>query len=92
MAKGHSVKDSASSIMERLASVIASTVVGLELDPKKPEEKEKSLYLNKEYKHPKGEISFSAESTPDVTRVTCRPLQCHRLAIQFYLQITNLKN
>ena len=45
------------------------TVVGLELDPKKPEEKEKeSLFTNKEYKHPKGEISF-----PAVTGVTCRP-------------------
>ena len=52
--------------------MIASTVVGLELGPKKPEEKEKSPYLNKEYKHPKGEISFPAESTPAVTNVTCR--------------------
>ena len=47
-------------------SVIVLTVVGLELDP---EEKEKeSLFTNKEYKHPKGEISF-----PAVTGVTCRP-------------------
>ena len=52
--------------------MIALTVVGLELGPKKPEESEKSPYLNKEYKHPKGEISFPAELTPAVTNVTCR--------------------